>query len=125
MTPRRQEPDGSNNGSITIELSVAQVDQVIGAAGTSNGLRGALAGVSDLTGSGARAALREHRGLSSSLLSGLLVLVAFPEDRSYVGNAQIAAKLGMSMATTHRYISTLLAAGLLERDPVTRKYRRV
>jgi hypothetical protein len=124
MTSQRKDANGIKDASITIELSPAQVDQVIGVAGTSNGLRGALASVSDLTGSGARAALRAHRGLSSSLLSGLLVLVAFPQDRSYVGNAQIAARLGMSMATTHRYIRTLLAVGLLERDPETRKYRR-
>ena len=112
------------DGPVLLELSAAQVDQVIDAAGTSNGVRGALAGVSDLTPSAVQALLREHPGLSSSLLSGLLVLMAFPDDRTYVGNAQIARMLGMSLATSHRYISTLLAAGVLERDPNTRKYRR-
>lgn len=62
--------------------------------------------------------------LSRSLLSGLLVLAAFPANRSFVGNAEMAAKLGMTLTTTHRYISTLLAVGLVERDPNTRKYRR-
>jgi Fic family protein len=107
-----------------LELSAAQVDQVIDAAGAPNGVRGALAGVRDLTASAAQAVVRDHRGLSSSFLSGLLVLAAFPDDRTYMGNAQIARMLGMSLATSHRYISTLLAVGLLERDPETRKYRR-
>lgn len=124
MTPRCKGPDDSKNGSITIELSASQVDQVIGAARSSNGIRGALAGVSDLTPAAAEAVLRKRRGLSGSLLSGLLVLRAFPDDGKYLGNAHVARTLGMSLATSHRYITTLVAAGLLERDPVTRKYRR-
>jgi DNA-binding IclR family transcriptional regulator len=31
----------------------------------------------------------------------------------------------MNTSTTHRYVTTLLAVGLLERDPSTRKYRLV
>jgi DNA-binding MarR family transcriptional regulator len=61
--------------------------------------------------------------LSQSLLSGLLMLAAVPSDGSYVGNAQLAQTLGMPMSTAHRYITTLVAAGLVERDPATRKYR--
>ncbi|HWG07491.1 MAG TPA: helix-turn-helix domain-containing protein [Solirubrobacteraceae bacterium] len=115
---------GREGGPILLELSAAQVDEVIGAAGESNGIRGALSGARTLTALGARAALLEHPGLSRSLLAGLIVLAAFPTDRSYLGNSQVAEIVGMSLATTHRYISTLLAAGLLERDPQTRKYRR-
>ena len=65
------------------------------------------------------------RRLSRSLLSGLMVLSIFPTDGGYLGIAEIAKKLGMNSSTTHRYVSTLLAVGLLERDPATRLYRIV
>jgi DNA-binding IclR family transcriptional regulator len=35
----------------------------------------------------------------------------------------VAHELEMGASTTHRYISTLVEVGLLERDPVSRKYR--
>ncbi|HEY4812975.1 MAG TPA: helix-turn-helix domain-containing protein [Solirubrobacteraceae bacterium] len=31
--------------------------------------------------------------------------------------------LDLHLSTVHRYISTLTAVGLLEREPVTRRYR--
>jgi DNA-binding IclR family transcriptional regulator len=65
----------------------------------------------------------ENARLSRSLLAGLLMLASFPSDRSYVGIAELARMLDMSPSTTHRYVTTLLAAGLLERDPRTRQYR--
>ncbi len=61
--------------------------------------------------------------VSSSLVAGLLVLAAFPRDGSLVGNAELARALGMNSTTCHRYIGTLLVAGLVERDPAARKYR--
>lgn len=65
----------------------------------------------------------EDRRLSRSLLSGLLVLSCFPSDGSYLGIAELARMLGMNTSTTHRYVTTLLAVGLLERDAATRRYR--
>ncbi len=76
----------------------------------------------------ARAAVRERLHddrLCSSLLSGLLILVSFPADGSYLANAKLARSLGMNVSTAHRYVSTLVAVGLLERDAETRRYRRV
>jgi len=35
----------------------------------------------------------------------------------------VARQLGLSPSTTHRYITTLVAFGLLVQDPSTRKYR--
>jgi DNA-binding IclR family transcriptional regulator len=35
----------------------------------------------------------------------------------------VAMQLGLSPSTTHRYMTTLLAAGLLEQDPRSRRYR--
>jgi DNA-binding MarR family transcriptional regulator len=65
----------------------------------------------------------EDRRLSRSLLSGLLVLSCFPADGGYLGIAELARMLGMNTSTTHRYVTTLLAVGLLERDSATRRYR--
>jgi DNA-binding MarR family transcriptional regulator len=65
----------------------------------------------------------EDRRLSRSLLSGLLVLSCFPPDGGYLGIAELARMLSMNTSTTHRYVTTLLAVGLLERDPATRRYR--
>jgi DNA-binding IclR family transcriptional regulator len=53
------------------------------------------------------------------------MLASFPSDGSYLGNAEIARMLEMNPSTTHRYVSTLVAVGLLERDPATRRYRLV
>jgi DNA-binding IclR family transcriptional regulator len=35
----------------------------------------------------------------------------------------LAGRLEMSPSTTHRYLTTLLAVGLIEQDPRTRRYR--
>lgn len=61
--------------------------------------------------------------LSHSLLAGLFVLAGVPGDGSYIGIVEIARRLEMNTSTTHRYVTTLLTAGLIERNPHTRKYR--
>jgi hypothetical protein len=125
MTSRRKGGSRSKGGPILLELSPAQFGQVIGAAEQAGGIRAIIFGLN-----GDPSALRidssslDDPRLSRSLLAGLLVLAAFPADRSFVGNAEIAEMLGMTPTTTHRYISTLVAAGLLERDANTRKYRQ-
>ena len=65
----------------------------------------------------------QDRRLSRSLLSGLLVLSCFPADGGSLGIAELARRLDMNTSTTHRYVTTLLAVGLLDRDPATRRYR--
>jgi hypothetical protein len=107
-------------------LTGEQLVDVADALATNGGIRSAFAGL------GGDAAicttwpkLAKDRGLSRSLLAGLLVLLAFPEDGSYLGNSDIGRLLGMSLPTSHRYIRTLATIGLLQRDPITRKYRRM
>jgi|SRR5271168_135180 DNA-binding MarR family transcriptional regulator len=115
--PERHEP-------LWIELSEEQVERVLRDASDAGSTSLLLSGrpqVRDaLAGAGQ---IAEDGRLSRSLLWGLMLLAAFPADGSYVGNAEIARTLGMSMSTAHRYISTLLAVGLLERHPDTRQYR--
>jgi DNA-binding MarR family transcriptional regulator len=109
---------------ITIELTRPQVERVVressNGSGVSSLLRG-LAGSDTLT---ARyEALAESPRLSRSLLLGLLVLASFPDDGASLAVSDVATQLGMSPSTTHRYMITLLAVGLLEQDPRTRRYR--
>jgi DNA-binding MarR family transcriptional regulator len=110
--------------AISIELTGAQVDQVVREAADEDGVSGLLRGLDD---QGALAAkyrtLSESPRLSRSLLLGLLVLACFPADGGSLAVSDIAERLGMSPSTTHRYMTTLLAVGLLEQEPRTRRYR--
>jgi IclR helix-turn-helix domain len=109
---------------VLIELTEAQVDRVVRGASTTGSMSMLLSGVSDAheTIAAAQRHLDDTR-LSRSLLFGLLLLSIFPADGSYLGNAEVARMLGLGMSTTHRYISTLVVVGLLERNPTTRQYR--
>jgi hypothetical protein len=121
-----------SGGSVSIELSKSQIDQVVRSAGQGGTLSVLLAAVEDPrwplsleADEWAQPAQMDDRRLSRSLLSGLIVLSCFPADRGYLGIAELARMLKMNTSTTHRYVTTLLAVGLLERDPSTRKYRLV
>jgi hypothetical protein len=115
---------------VTIELSKAQVDQVIRAAGEGGTMSVLLSALKDPKWTLAADSEEwsypvqmEDRRLSRSLLSGLLVLSCFPADGGSLGIAELARRLDMNTSTTHRYVTTLLAVGLLERDSSTRRYR--
>jgi IclR helix-turn-helix domain len=111
-------------GPVVIELSEAQVDRVVRAALGTGNMSVLLSGMSDVRDVVA-AAMEQLEGarLSRSLLCGLLLLATFPADGSYVGIVHVARTLGMSVSTVHRYLTTLVAVGLLEQDSSTRKYR--
>jgi hypothetical protein len=122
----------SSEPLVSITLSRNQVDHVVRAA-----LGGeAVASVSGMVASTGfhRAharqvlssryrALQENRRLSRSLLAGLLVLSCFPPEGLDLGIKDISEQLQLNTSTVHRYVLTLVAAGLLERDPDTRRYR--
>jgi IclR family pca regulon transcriptional regulator len=65
--------------------------------------------------------LREPR-YSQSLERGLAILQGFTPERPWLGISDIADPLGMSRSTTHRYVITLAALGLLVQG-AGRKYR--
>jgi len=125
-----RKPPGTE--TVSIELSKAQVDQVIRAAGQGGTMSVLLSALKDPkwtlaidSDEWSYPAQMDDRRLSRSLLSGLLVLSCFPADGRSLGIAELARILGMNTSTTHRYVTTLLAVGLLERDPSTRRYRLV
>jgi hypothetical protein len=103
--------------SISITLSPAQVDAVVRAANNSR-----APSVSSLIGGGMPVDESDPR-LSRSLLRGLSLLNCFEPEGQERGIIEIADDLNMSPSTTHRYASTLVELGLLERCPKTRKYR--
>ena len=116
--------DLMSDREISIQLTPAQIDQVVREAAGEEGISSLLRGVSDEDALASKyRALSESPRLSRSLLLGLLVLACFPTDGGSLAVSDIAERLGMSPSTTHRYMTTLLAVGLLEQEPRTRRYR--
>lgn len=129
---------------IAIALSPAQVEQVLRAAGSTKGgpasslLIVALdnAHVSP-NGNGrthhslheaAQTALAQALSdpqLSQSLLRGLAILSCYGPGRPWRAIIDLAKELDISSSTTHRYVKTLRAVGLLEQHPGTREYRPI
>ncbi len=70
--------------------------------------------------SGAR--LTEPR-YSQSLETGLLVMKGFSNSEPLQGIADVADRMEASRSTVHRYMTTLVALGMLEQDPLSRRYR--
>ncbi len=122
---------GPDEGRIVLELSRTQIAQVLRAADASGAPSTLLSGLDEAPESRLstdvdellKLADADERRLSRSLLSGLLVLACFPRDGTLLGVAELARRLSMSPSATHRYVSTLLAAELIERDSETRRYR--
>ncbi|MGH2911451.1 MAG: helix-turn-helix domain-containing protein [Solirubrobacteraceae bacterium] len=117
---------------VSVTLSRNQVDHVVRAVlgeGVAPSMSALVAG-SGIHRSSARVALsaryrmlQDNRRLSRSLLAGLLVLSCFPPEGVDLGIKDISEQLDLNTSTVHRYVVTLVAAGLLERDPDTRRYR--
>jgi predicted transcriptional regulator len=109
---------------VVLELSRAQTEQVLREMSAVSDVSLLLTGLpdsSDVLGLIDQQPQAER--FSRSLLCGLALFAALPADGSYVGITELARRLGMSNSTAHRYASTLVAVGLLERDSNTREYR--
>jgi len=112
----------SGGGDVLLELSHEQVVVVMGWAAQSGLLSAVLSGVGDAQVGDLRGLLDDRR-LSRSLLVGLVMLAAMPRDGALIGVAELARLTGMNHSTTHRYLSTCRAVGVVERDSETRRYR--
>lgn len=126
----RTDADGTEGQSIpevTVTLSIAQVEAVLHRATALPALGSILAAAPDgpeaLT-SVLRPLLKDGK-CSPSVLWGLIVLVQFPPDGTERELTTIAKQIGMGPGTLHRYLYTWTAVGLLERDAVSRHYRRL
>ena len=106
---------------MVVELSAAQVDQVVRAA-SGGGLLVLLAGLGDRREALEAARQWDDRRVCSSLITGLLLLARFQAEGS-ASLTEISRSLGTNSSSAHRYLVTLVAAGLIERDPGTRRYR--
>jgi hypothetical protein len=125
---------GGEREMVSIALSRNQIDHVVRAAlgeGAAPDVA-SLIGRDGLSTVAARQALsaryrtlQDNRRLSRSLLAGLLVLSCFSNGDRDLGIKDISEELELNTSTVHRYVVTLVAAGLLERDPETRRYRRL
>lgn len=128
----RPSEERSEEPPVSVTLSRNQVDHIVRAAlgeGAAPSVSALVAGAG-LYQSSARVALstryrmlQDNRRLSRSLLAGLLVLSCFPPEGVDLGIKDISEQLDLNTSTVHRYVVTLVAAGLLERDPETRRYR--
>ena len=115
----------SDDHRITIALNSAQVAQVLRNASGRPGLSSMLAGLEDPDAlRGAVLPLLDDDSYSRSTLRALLVLGSFPPDGSERELTDVARTLDLSPSTAHRYVGTWMALGLIEQDPISRRYRR-
>lgn len=121
----------AREGQVSLELTTAQVEGIVRATAEARGpslsllLSGLIAeqAISESSLEERYWAELESGRLSHSLFRGLLILALFISGEEGRGVVEVARQLGLSPSTTHRYISTLVAFGLLIQDPSTRKYR--
>jgi hypothetical protein len=112
---------GQARNGMTSSLLVAALDN---AHGTTNGDQEPTGSLRDATQLALSDALCDPQ-LSQSLLRGLAILSCFGPERPWRAIIDLAKELEMSPSTTHRYVKTLRAVGLLEQNPTTREYRPV
>jgi hypothetical protein len=132
-TRERRSARGSRarDGQVSLELTTAQVEGIVRATVDARGpslnllLSGLIAeqAISESSLEERYWVELESGRLSHSLFRGLLILALFISGEEGRGVVEVARQLGLSPSTTHRYISTLVAFGLLVQDPSTRKYR--
>lgn len=114
------------NGDVSIVLTSSQLAQVLrDTSGEGRGVISLLPTLTDLRSASEVINAQADAGkVSRSVLRALLVLAAFPHNGTYRPLIAVSKELGYNSSTTHRYVSTWIAVGLLEQDPRSRKYRR-
>lgn len=115
------------SGGIAVVLTRAQVDGVLREAADTAGVQGFLFARSVKAGDAARAVLTGPEmvdpGISHSALMFLVVVAYIFRAGGPCRVIDVAAALGLSPSTTHRYVRTAVQAGLLEQDERSRAYQ--
>jgi DNA-binding MarR family transcriptional regulator len=68
--------------------------------------------------------LMDDERYSRVLARAMMVFASFPDNGQPCSVTELADQLSMSPSMVHRYIATFVELGLLERDPVSRRYKR-
>lgn len=119
MTSKRDDKPADPRVSIT--LSPRQVEQIVRAVEPDRA-PGFTTLIMDLLNRVENTPAYADRRLSRALMRGLAVLACFGPEHETLGLMEIAEHLGLNGSTIHRYVMTLVAVGLLEQSPETRKY---
>jgi IclR helix-turn-helix domain len=110
---------------VTITLTAEQVSEIQDKVAVAGEALRLLPGLSDHERFAAAVATAlNQQDCSHSTLRALLVLSAFPVDGTPRALTDVANEIGLSPATTHRYLRTWLAVGALEQDPDSRRCGR-
>ncbi len=111
---------------IAVTLTAEQVQAVVQAATAPAAVGYAFASALEnpTALSSALTPLLSDNSYSRSVLRALLILAGFPADGTERELTAVAEEVGFSTSTTHRYLHTWEATGLLERDVDSRHYRR-
>jgi hypothetical protein len=116
----------SGGTTVTIAMSDAQIAQILRENSGGVGLTARLVDLSDLeTLRSSVQPLWDDVRYSHSLLKALLVLAAFPTHGAELALKDVAGQFDWSRSATHRYVATWTALGVLERNPESRRYRRL
>lgn len=110
-------------GEVSIALTQSQIAQVVRTDSAGRDLASSIVASLNDVGDAAKLVELQASGqpVSQSTLRALLVLAAFPPEGMYRPLIDVSHALGYSPSTTHRYVSTWLAVGLIEQDPESRK----
>jgi hypothetical protein len=110
---------------VMLELTSSQVGSVVAqSAGSSTTLAALLTAVAESGAEAAKLLAAVDVDYSRSTLRAVLLLSVLPADGSFMDLAQVASRLDTNKSTTHRYLKTWIALGLVEQDADTRRYRR-
>jgi hypothetical protein len=117
---------GEAQARLLLELSPAQVALVCGHAAWCGNMQALLnepAAHREALAAAYREIVGMQQTITASLVAGLFIFAVLPSDGSTIANAEVAHVLGMKRSSCHRYLRTLVAVGLVEQPPGSRKYR--
>jgi DNA-binding MarR family transcriptional regulator len=111
--------------NVTLDLTDDQIQTILDTAASDSSLGRSFMALDELE--RLRLTVAPHMRnptLSNGTLRALLVLAALPADGSERALADIARDVDLSPSTSHRYLATWVAAGVVKQNPDSRRYRR-